>query len=82
MEAAVLSATPPAAVTMVLDGVAHPMAVVQDQLTGETHSQLYSVRVPTPTVDFEYFVTASIDHGTGTILRTPSFSNQTVVVVA
>jgi hypothetical protein len=80
MEAAVLSATPPTAVMLVLDGVSHQMAVVKDQLSGEAHSQVYSVRVPTPAADFEYFVAASFG-ANGTVLRTPGFSNQTVVVV-
>lgn len=83
-QAAVLSAAPPTAVTLALTGVhglpSHSMVAVPDQKTGVTHSQIYSVSVPTPQADFAWRVTAEFGEGIKE-LHMPTIGTQTVVVV-
>ena len=79
-QAAVLSATRPTSVTLVLNGAAHAMAVVSDARTGEAHSQLYGVLVPIPQDDFSYAITAEFGGGAKS-LSSPSTGKQSVVVL-
>jgi hypothetical protein len=56
------------------------MVAVPDQKTGVTHSQIYSVSVPTPQADFAWRVTAEFGEGIKE-LHMPTIGTQTVVVV-
>lgn len=81
IQAAVLSAEPPTAVRLTLTGAReYSMTAVPDQKTGVTHSQIYSVSVPTPQADFAWKVTAEFGEGKKE-LKMPAVGNQTVVVV-
>ena len=81
VQAAVLSAVPPTAVTLTLTGAReYSMTPVPDQKTGQLHSQIYSVSVPTPQADFAWRVTAKF-RDNNEELHMPTVGNQTVVVV-
>ena len=80
-----LSATVPTAVILTLSGLdhlasVHHMVPVVDQRSGETHSQVYSVSLPTPQDDFSWRVTAKLGEENNE-LCTPLVGNQSVVVV-